>query len=154
VDSLNFSWLIEGEIAGHGAPSQDEDLLFLKYKGIRTLVRLVEKSEALITPLQVENYGFWDLHEPIPEFTAPSQLQIDRIITFITESVSKRRPVGVSCFAGVARTGTILACYLVHKSFTPEQAMKEVAHRREAEIHIEQQRAAVRAYFERLYGNT
>ena len=126
MESLNFSWLIEGEISGQSAPLKDTDLAFLKAKGIRTLVRLAEVFKVRVNTSQIEKYGFWDLHEPIPDFTAPTQSQIDKIITFIKDSVLKGRPVGVSCGAGIGRTGTILACYLVYKSFAPEAAMNEV----------------------------
>ena len=70
MESLNFRWLIEGEISGHSAPLKNADLAFLKDNGVRALVRLTETSKVRITPIQIEKYGFRDLHEPIADFTA------------------------------------------------------------------------------------
>ncbi len=151
MEKLNFSWLIDGEISGHGAPLTEDDLLFLKHKGVRALVRMAEKHKVRVTPTQIENYGFMDLHEPVIGFTAPTQYQIDKIVTFIKESISNGIPVGVSCDAGIGRTGTILACYLVSKSYTSEQAIEEVKRRRGAEIEAEEQKEAVRTYAMRLH---
>ena len=151
MESLNFSWLIEGEVSGHSAPLKDSDLAFLKAKGVGTLVRLAEASKVRVTPSQLEKHGFWDLHEPVRDFTAPTQSQIDKIITFMKDSVSKGRPVGVSCGAGIGRTGTILACYLVNNSFTPEGAMNEVKQKRGAGIETNEQREAVQTYYKRLH---
>ena len=150
MEKLNFSWIIDGEISGHSAPLTEDNLLFLKNKGVRALVRMVEKHRAQVTPTQIENYGFMDLHEPVIDFTAPTQYQIDKIVTFINESISNGIAVGVSCGAGIGRTGTILACYLVSKSYTSEQAIEEVKRRRGAEIETEEQKKAVRTYAMRL----
>jgi len=148
---LNFSWLIGGEVAGHGAPLSVDDLLFLKSKGIQALVRLAELNKVRITSAQVVKSGFIDCYEPVNDFSAPTQYQIDKIVTFIKESISNGISVGVSCGAGIGRTGTILACYLVSQDYTSEQAIEEVKRRRGAEIETEGQKAAVRTYAIRLH---
>jgi len=43
IERLNFSWPIDGEIAGHAAPLNADDLVFLRDKGIKGLVRMAEK---------------------------------------------------------------------------------------------------------------
>ena len=151
MEKLNFSWLIDVKIAGHRAPMSDDDLDYLKHKGVRSLVRMAEKHKVMVTPTQIENYGFMDLHEPVIDHTAPTQYQIDKIVTFIRESISNGIPVGVSCYAGIGRTGTILACYLVSKSYTSEQAIEEVKRRRGADLEAEEQKEAVRTYAMRLH---
>lgn len=151
MERLNFSWLIDGEISGHSAPLTEDDLVFLKSKGIRALVRMAEKHKVRVTPRKIESHGFMDLHEPVIDFTAPTQYQIDKIITFIKASISNGMPIGVSCGAGIGRTGTILACYLISKSYNSEQAMEEVKRKRGAGIETEEQKKAVRKYAERLH---
>ena len=146
IDKLNYSWLIDGEIVGHSAPSSEGDLNYLKSKGVEVLVRMVEGHRARVTPAQVEKLGFMDCHEPVPDFTAPAKAQVDRMVAFIKQSVAEGKPVAVSCEAGIGRTGTILACYLVSKGYTAEQSMEEVGHRRGAEIETADQREAVRSY--------
>lgn len=150
MEKLNFSWLIDREIAGHSAPMSDDDLNYLKSKGIKALVRMAESHKARVTSTQVEKLGFMDCYEPVPDFTAPRKAQVDRMVTFIKQSVAEGKPVAVSCGAGIGRTGTVLACYLVSKSYAAERAMDEVRHKRGAEIETDDQREAVRSYAKQL----
>ncbi len=150
MERLNFSWLVDRKIAGHSAPISHDDLSYLRNKGITALVRMVESHKARVTPIQIEKAGFTDCHEPVSDFTAPKQDQVDRMIAFITKSVAGGKAVGVSCGAGIGRTGSVLACYLVSKCHTAEQAMEEVKHKRGADIETEDQKEAVRSYAKRL----
>lgn len=115
---LNFSWLIEQEVAGHSAPTSEDDLNYLKSKGIKSLVRMAESHKVQVTPTQVGKAGLKDYHVPITDFTAPTQDQIVRILDFTSKSIVRGEPVGISCGAGYGRTGTILACYLVKQVCT------------------------------------
>lgn len=150
MEELNFSWLIPGEVAGHRAPISEEDLRYLKHKGIKALVRMAEHHKAKVTGDQIEKLGFTDCHEPVPDFTAPSQDQIDKIIAFIKQFTANKKPVGVSCIGGIGRTGTILACYLVARGHPAEASMEEVKHKRGAGIETDEQKEAVRTYAKRL----
>lgn len=152
TDRLNFSWLVDGEIAGHAAPADQDDLAYLKRQGIRALVRMEEGHRALVTSDQVRDQGLADLHQPVVDFTPPTPRQIDRMIGFIEENVAAGKPVGVSCHAGVGRTGTLLACYLVKKGRTAGEALEEVALKRRAAVETEDQRQAVREYEKRTRG--
>ena len=147
---MNFSWLIEGELAGHKAPSSEKDLIWLKGQGILALVRMAEKDVSRVDRLQIERLGLSDCHEPVPDFTAPEQDQIDRMITFITKSLAEGRPVGVSCGAGLGRTGTILACYLVNRCLDSEAAINKVRTDRPGSIESEEQEEAIRTYASHL----
>jgi len=146
MGELNFSWLIPGEIAGHRAPISEEDLRYLKHKGIKALVRMSEHHKAKVTGDQIEKLGFTDCHKPVPDFTAPSQEQIDKIIAFIKQSTANKKPVGVSCSAGIGRTGTILACYLVIKGWTTDKAIREVRSKRPGSIETPEQEEAIRLF--------
>ena len=37
MEGLNFSWLLDNKIAGHSAPMSDNDLGYLRSKGIRAV---------------------------------------------------------------------------------------------------------------------
>jgi atypical dual specificity phosphatase len=71
--------------------------------------------------------------------TAPKQHQIEKIIALITISLSYGRPVGVSCSAGLGRTGTILACYLVSRGLDADAAINRVRMKRPGSIETREQ---------------
>jgi len=147
---LNFSWVIDGMLAGHQAPSIDEDLAFLKEQGVQALVRMAEGENAIKMSKKVQTLGLTDLHIPVQDFTAPTQDQIVGMVDFISKSIAEQKPVGVSCGAGYGRTGTILACYLVMQCSSAEQAIQEVHTKRPGSIETPEQEGAIRNYAQRL----
>lgn len=146
MSNLGFSWMIEGKLAGHQAPSSEHDLIWLKKQGVLSLVRMVEKHKAEMTSLERAQLGLLDYHEPVPDLTAPSLAQIGRLVEFITRSLASNRPVGVSCGEGFGRTGTILACYLVSHGYEAGAAIDEVRGKRPGSIEMKSQEHAVKAY--------
>ena len=141
---LNFSWIIDGKLAGHEGPSSEQDLVWLKGQGVLALVRLIEKNKAEVSASQISKLGMWDLHEPVPDFDIPKPDQIDKIIQFIDTAISAKRPVGVSCKFGIGRTGTILACYLVRKGYDADSAISAVRKKRPGSIETQEQVDAVK----------
>jgi atypical dual specificity phosphatase len=146
INDLNFSWVIDGKLAGHREPSSDEELIWLKNLRILALVRMAEKDKSKVSSLQITHLGLLDCHEPVPDFTAPTIPQINRMVEFITHSVSNGRPVGVSCGAGLGRTGTILACYLVNQGWDSDEAINEVRAKRLGSIETGEQEKVIKAY--------
>lgn len=144
MTQLNFSWVIDGKLAGHQGPTSMEDLVWLKGQGVLALVRLIEKNKAEVSASQIGKLGMWDLHEPVPDFDIPKPDQIDRIIQFIDMAISAKSPVGVSCEFGLGRTGTILACYLVKQGLDAIAAIDEVRKKRPGSIETEEQVLAVK----------
>jgi atypical dual specificity phosphatase len=122
--SLNFGWILDHRLAGSRGPRSNQDLIALKNQGIGALVRLVEPDETLLTTREVNNAGSEDYDEPVRDFKASTQGQINRNITYIDAQLERGVPVGVSCYAGIGRTGVMLACYLVHRSHTAEESME------------------------------
>ncbi len=146
MERLNFSWLVENEIAGHREPASDEDLRYLKSRGVGTLVRLVETHLSQLASEQVARVEFADLHSPVPDYGAPPISQIEQILHFIRDSIVKGRAVGVCCGQGYGRTGTILACYLVSKGWTADKAVLEVRSKRPGSIETPVQEETIRLF--------
>ena len=72
------------------------------------------------------------------------------MIEFIDEQVvQNQRPVVVSCYAGIGRTGTVLACYLVNRGAEPADAIDEVRRLRPRSVQTPEQEAAVYEYARR-----
>ena len=150
MNHLNFSWVIDGKLAGHQAPSSEQDLLWLKKHGILALVRVAEKHKSQVSSGKVVQLGFLDCHEPVPDFTAPKPVQVDRLVKFIGKSLAVGRPVGVSCEAGLGRTGTILACCLVNQCYDADSAIDEIRTKGPGSIETKDQEDTVRAYAKRV----
>lgn len=122
MDPLNFGWVIDDKLTGCAGPVSDSELTLLKKKGITSIVRLAQKYSAQVTSEQVVRAGLKDFHEPIRDFGAPSQKQIDRIVGHIKQSMANGERVAVCCDAGIGRTGLVLTCTLISLCSTLDQA--------------------------------
>ena len=147
---MNFSWAVDNKLAGSRGPRSKSDLVALKQRGVGALVRLVESYEAWVTSKEVNEAGLEDYNEPVPDFHAPTQAQIDKIITYIDSHIENGIPVGVSCNAGIGRSGVVLACYLVHKGLTPKDALELIRKKRGRGPEVPEQIIAVEEYWLRI----
>ena len=141
---MNFSWVLEGELAGAQGPAEHSDLFFLYGQGARAIVRMERRT--------IEGDGggavdLVDMFEPVPDFTAPTLRQIRRMVEFIdSQAVEQGRPAVVTCYAGIGRTGTVLACYLVHRGWDAVEAVQRIRELRPGSIQTPEQEAAVHRY--------
>lgn len=124
--AMNFGWILEGGLAACRGPRSERDLACLTSQGIQALVRLAWQKELGLTSGRVRGMGLEDFYEPVHDFTAPTQNQIDRVVRFVRGALDGKKAVAVSCGAGYGRTGTILACYLVSAGRTADDAIRHV----------------------------
>jgi atypical dual specificity phosphatase len=148
--STNFSWVIDNKLAGSRGPRSKSDLTALKREGVGALVRLVEPYEAWVTSNDVNGAGLEDYNEPVPDFHAPTQAQIEKIIVYIDAHVERGIPVDVSCNAGIGRSGVVLACYLVHKGLNAKDALELVRRKRGRGPEVPEQIETVETYWSRV----
>jgi len=145
----NFSWLIEGQVAGHAQPLSEDDLRWLYSQGIRTLLHMERWSEDLLQ--KANHLGMVDLCVPVADLTAPSIFQIQEMNDFMLKSVLEGKPVGVSCSSGHGRTGTVLACYLVALDHTAEGLVIQVRQKRPGAVETRDQFEVIRQYLDQLF---
>jgi atypical dual specificity phosphatase len=141
VTYLNFSWVLEGSLAGAQGPTNPRDIAFLKLNDILAVVRMEENT------ISTEPWQLVEMYEPVPDFAAPKMEQIHRIVNFVEEQIETwERPVVVTCAAGMGRTGTILACYFVKVGYQPQEAIDYVRQQRPGSIQSRHQEDAVHQY--------
>ncbi len=142
----NFSWFIEGKLAGSGRPHFDEDFVWLHMQGIRAITSLTERSLQQEKSVQHKVNGFVYHHIPIPDETAPTPAQIDAFVELVSKMIAQNKPTLVHCAGGYGRTGTMLACFLVSQGWRADDALREVRARRPGSIAAQVQEECVREY--------
>jgi atypical dual specificity phosphatase len=140
---MRVNWLIDGRLAASGMP-YPEDLPALRQQGIEAVLSLTERSPFPDgTPDSVEH-----LHLPVPDMTAPTVETLDRAVEFLRSQAEDGRSVLVHCAAGLGRTGTILAAYLVAEGFPPGDAIHRVREARPGSIETFEQEKCIYDYAE------
>ena len=152
---INFSWVVEGEIAGSAHPgglgyssgaAQDELEANLGIISQEKIGAIISLSELPLNEDAVHRFGFRYLYLPVRDMCAPT---IDDVKAFIAFTHGMREGKGgtlVHCMAGMGRTGTMLACYLLYEGRNYEQAMDEVRRCRPGSIETVTQEALIKQY--------
>ena len=148
----NFSFVLEGRLAGMAAPDRSREGLrrvvsFLAEQGFGGIVCLTMRG---LDERIVREAGLRFFHIPVEDFTAPSLEQVAALVAFVNEVAQQQQPTVIHCGAGIGRTGTALACYLVSDGAAPDAAMERVRELRPGSIETEEQEALVRRYGEWL----
>lgn len=138
----NFSWLLEGRLAGSGMPTSFEEINWVRKQGVKSIITMTERG---LPDSWVEGLEY--LHIPTEDLSAPDIDKIDAVVDFIHERIKNEDPVMVHCAAGIGRTGTILASYLVkYQNLTAKDAIAKIRQERPGSIQSESQEIAVTFY--------
>ncbi len=141
------AWIEEGQLLGCAYPQREAAVAGLARQGVSVLINLHERAH---DPARLARHGLVEVHLPVADFTPPSPAQVDRGVVAITEALAAGRRVAVHCAGGRGRTGTLLACHLVHRGLDPDAAIARVREARPGSVETRAQAAAVEAYAQRL----
>ena len=126
----NFSLLIEHKLAGSAIPTSKDEIKWLHEEGVKSIVTIREE------PLDVDwtdNMNY--LHVLSNDMGVPTFDDLKNSIDFIHQRIENDEPVMVHCLAGLGRTGTILACYLIkYEKMSAEDAIQHVREKRHGSI--------------------
>ena len=150
---VNFSYILDNEIAGCAHPggrgNSVEGVAELVQEGIGAIVSLDEEG---IPVYVVADFGMHYLHLPVPDFESPTLDQGRRFVDFVRAQRESGRSIAIHCRAGYGRTGTMLACYLVWKGSTAQDAIAEVRRRRPGSIETREQELFVERFAREVIG--
>ena len=126
----NFSWLIEGKLAGSAIPTSFEEIKWLVDGGVNSIVTVREES---LDDDWIKNINYLHIHSNdmgVPEFE-----DLIKAVDFIHQRITNNEPVMVHCLAGLGRTGTILACYLIkYQKLSADDSIQKVRESRPGSI--------------------
>jgi atypical dual specificity phosphatase len=146
VRSEPVTWLTVEQVCACRYPRKAGELEALAARGVALVVNLHERAH---DAARLQRCGLTELHLPVADFTCPTPAQLDEGVAAIGRTTSEGHQVAVHCGGGLGRTGTLLACYLVKRGRSPEEALAYLRAARPGSVETSQQEAAVFAYAER-----
>src|SRR5687768_10677761 len=66
------------------------------------------------------------VRKPVRDHSVPTDLQMREILDYLKDALADGECVYVHCRAGIGRTGTVIACYLIEGGLQPQQALDQL----------------------------
>ena len=125
-----FSWLIENKLAGSGVPPSINEVQWIIEQGVKSIVTIREEP---LEDIWTKDVNYLHVHSNdmgVPEFD-----DLVSTVDFIHRRITNNEPVMVHCLAGMGRTGTLLACYLIkYQKMSADDAIQKVREERPGSI--------------------
>ena len=126
----NFSWLLENKLAGSAIPTSIDEVQWAIDQGVKSIITIREEP---LDDSWTKGVNYLYVHSNdmgVPEFD-----DLVNTVDFIHKRITSNEPVMVHCLAGLGRTGTVLACYLIkHQKMSADEAIQKVRDERPGSI--------------------
>jgi len=123
-------WVLPGRLLAGAYPATHLEALLAA--GIDCFIDLTRDGTA-DAPYAIEAQGRARWHGfAITDFSTPGIDLMRRIVDTLEDELAHGARVYLHCHAGVGRTGTAVGCWLVEQGFTGGDALKLIAHKRQA----------------------
>jgi atypical dual specificity phosphatase len=141
------NWLYQDRLLACAYPWGTDGLADLAAQGVDVVVNLHERGH---DPARLSRLGLTEVHLPVADGTAPSAEQLTHGVRAIDRALMEEKRVAVHCAAGLGRTGTLLACYLVSTGLDATAAIARVREARPGSVETADQQAAIEAFARRV----
>jgi atypical dual specificity phosphatase len=133
-----YNWILDGKLMASVYPKMYDYLEFLRTnEKIRTALNLTENPWP---DDWSERSGIVCYDFPVIDMSVPTEDQVRKMIQVIDNSEG---PVMVHCAAGIGRTGTLIALYLVNHGMKPLEAIRTVRKKRIGSIQTSAQEGLI-----------
>jgi protein tyrosine phosphatase (PTP) superfamily phosphohydrolase (DUF442 family) len=110
VPGVNHLGVVDGRVWRGSAPSSAAGYAALAGAGVTTIVDLRAEPASTAEDDPIRALGLDVVHIPLPDGQTPNQAQLDQFLAAVADAPGT---VFVHCAAGVGRTGSMVAAYLV-----------------------------------------
>lgn len=113
----------------HGA-TPGERLPFLRRNGVRCIIDLTNPADGLVMPHDELREALGDVvvHSfPITDMGVPSVPLMLAVLDCIDAALAQQQPIYLHCAAGIGRSGTVVACWLIRHGTAPDAVLGRLA---------------------------
>ena len=146
-----FTWVVPGKLAGTPMPgvvnAVDYDLAALKAVGVTCLITLTEND---LPQDALARHGLRNVHLPIRDREPPTLAQTTMLLMRMDALLRRGEVLAAHCLAGLGRTGTVLAAWLVREGLTAQEALRRVRRIEPQFVQSEEQEDFLQRYEDHL----
>jgi atypical dual specificity phosphatase len=143
-----FRWILPGQLAGCAEPGVsaplDYDLDLLRRVGVTWLLTLTETDldQDALRAAKLRN-----LHVPVPDREAPTIRQAYMLARRIQQLLDQGEVLAVHCKAGIGRTGTALAAWMIREGgLTAAESIARLRRINPSYVQSEEQERFLKAF--------